>query len=87
MKKVLAYITEDERDQSVSLNAIYSTYVTLLTINAYELDKTKIHQEIQEVEKKRSDFWFHLTNKYNIPYYVDKKMSIDINECFVYIEV
>lgn len=87
MKKILAYITEQEKDESVYLNSICNTYTTLLSINNYSLDKSKISQELKEMEEKLADFWFSLTDKYNIPYYVNKKMRVDTSENYIYIDI
>lgn len=86
MKKILAYVNDEERDKSVYYSALYETYMTLLKIDSYDINKEKVTCLMLELQEEIANFWDGLLEKYKIPYYVDKKMSIDVTGNYVYVE-
>lgn len=86
MKKILAYINDEERDKSVYYSALYETYMTLLKIDSYDINKEKVTCLMLELQEEIANFWDRLLEKYKIPYYVDKKMSIDVTGNYIYVE-
>lgn len=86
MKKILTYITEEEKDQSVLLQSICATYETLLRMTAYDLNKEEIRRKLRDSKEALNAFWFHLTDKYQIPLYTNKNMRVSVDDCYVYIE-
>lgn len=85
MKKILAYITEEEKDEVTALASLRATYNTLLSIDAYNLDKSEIKKDLLDCNKRIEEIWFRLTSKYSIPFYVDKTLKVDYNNNYIYI--
>lgn len=87
MRKILARITETERDEGVCLHSLRATYETLLKITRYPIDKDRVNKELLDCDLKTQEYWVRITNKYNIPLYIDKKMAIDNENCLVYVDL
>lgn len=87
MRKILAEITESERDERLCLSSLRATYETLLKITRYPIDKERVNKELLDCELKTQEFWGRITNKYNIPLYIDKQMAIDNESCLVYVDL
>ena len=88
MKKVLTYVSMEDRDSAERLTSLRQTYLTLLTIDNYQIDKSVIYSKLKDVENEIHGFWLDLVNRYGIPYYTDKHMGInnEDNSVFVYDE-
>lgn len=87
MRKILSKISEEEKNIGLSLLSLRATYVTLLNISRYPIDKMKIQADMEECNKRINDFWYSITTKYRIPFYIDKPMGIDTEKCVVYVEL
>lgn len=87
MKKILSFITEEEKDRGISLNALLATYNTLLTIERYEVDKYSVLKSVSKCEEDLQNYWNDITEKYNIPLYIDRTMKIDSENNYIYITI
>ena len=86
MKKILTYITQEESNKCLELESLRCTYKTLLSIDGYELNKDEINEKLNEVNRKIDDLWYDIAEKYRIPVHADKKMKIDVEDYYIYIE-
>ena len=86
MRKILTRITLEEKNKCLSLIAIHATYLTLLKISRYDLDKIEIKRKLENVEDQIDSFWFNITNKYQIPFYADKQLKMDDDQNYLYID-
>ena len=87
MKKTLAAVTEEEKDEGLTLISLRATYVTLLEITRYPIDKQRVEQELSNCDLKIRNYWDRITEKYHIPLYIDRPMVIDSDNCLIYVNL
>ena len=85
MKKILAKITDEEKELWISINALKSTYRTLLQITDYPINQDDVTTRLKECESKLRDFWDQITDRYGVPIYLDKPMYVDVEHNCIYV--
>lgn len=86
MYRVLAVISDEDRDKGLLLSSIVATYQTLLEIEEYEIDKTELKGKIIKARIELLKYWNHISAKYMFPLYLDKTMRVSHDDNSVYIE-
>lgn len=86
MYKILAVVSDEDRDRGVSLSSILATYKTLLEIEGYDINKTELNEKIISSQNELTSFWNYISEKYMFPLYLDKTMKINYDNNTVYIE-
>lgn len=87
MKKILSAITEEEKDEGLTLISLRATYVTLLEITRYPIDKQRVEQDLLNCDLEIRNYWDRITDKYHIPLYIDRFMGIDSDNCLIYVNL
>lgn len=90
MKKILSNISTDDIDDYTLLLQNIDSYKTLLLIkrnngSLSENVEKDILERKKECEKNLNTWWEKITLKYNIPFYLDKKMHIDAQRLQIYV--
>lgn len=86
MNKILAVISDEDRDRGISLTSILATYKTILEIKGYEINKSELKEKIIKSQNELTSFWNYISEKYMFPLYLDKTMKINYDNNTVYIE-
>lgn len=86
MYKILAVISDEDRDRGISLASILATYKTILQIEEYEINKIELKEKIIKSQNELTSFWNYISEKYMFPLYLDKTMKINYDNNTVYIE-
>lgn len=86
MSKVLAVINDEDKDKGVAVSSLLSTYMTILQIEGYDIDRSKIRKRIIEVQDEMMLFWSYLSEKYMFPLYLDKTIRINYENNTVYMD-
>ena len=86
MQKVLAVISNEDKEKGVALSALLATYKTILQINDYEIDKAEVKHRIDQTQGELTEFWMHISEKYMFPLYLSKPMKVDYEKNVIYID-
>ena len=87
MRKILCALPKEDVQELVSLMSKQQTFVTLSRIFQSKNESiSKLVLKIKETSAEIEDFKNELLIKYNVPYYIDKPMHIDMLEATIYIE-
>lgn len=86
MRRILAIISDEDRDMGIALISIVATYNTLLEIDGYELDTEEIKKRIICAQKDLTAYWDYLSDKYMFPLYLNKTMKISNESNTIYVE-
>lgn len=86
MRKVLAVISDLDRDKGTALSSLLATYKTLLVIDGYQINRTDVKEKIAKTQSELSAFWTCISEKYMFPIYLDKAMKINYENNTIYID-
>lgn len=87
MRKILCTLSKDDVRELASLMSKRQTFITLSQIFQSKNESiSKLVLKIKEASVEIEDFKDQLMIKYNVPYYVDKPMYIDMLETTIYVE-
>ena len=87
MRKILCTLSKDDVQELASLMSKQQTFITLSQIFRGKNESiSKLVLKIKEASMEIEDFKDQLLIKYNVPYYVDKPMHIDMLEATIYVE-
>lgn len=87
MRKTLCTLSKEDVQELVSLMSKQQTFITLSRIfQSKNQSISKLVLKIKEISMEIEDFKDQLLIKYNVPYYVDKPMHIDMLEATIYVE-
>lgn len=87
MRKILCTLSKDDVRELASLMSKRQTFITLSQIFRGKNESiSKLVLKIKEASMEIEDFKDQLLIKYNVPYYVDKPMHIDMLEATIYVE-
>ena len=91
MEKILCSITSAEADEYILLLQNIASCQTLLCIKKEQerltaTQRQEIMNNIRLIEDKKNIWWESITRKYNIPFYHNKKMQINAQHLYIYIE-
>lgn len=87
MKKTLCALSKEDVQEFVSLMSKQQTLITLSRIFQSRNESTsELVLKIKETSAGIEEFKNGLLIKYNVPYYIDKPMHIDLLNATIYIE-
>ena len=87
MRKILCVLPKESVQELVALISKQQTFVTLSRIFHDRNESiSKLVLKIKETSAEIEDFKNELLIKYNVPYYIDKPMHIDLLNAAIYIE-
>jgi hypothetical protein len=86
MRKILANITNEEKEKCRELESIYFTFGTLLKIERYHMEQEDIKKKMIDVRIELDKFWFDILEKYHLPVYVDKDIKLDPDNMCLYLD-